>query len=97
MRPVQKFSKEYLELCQNMKQEEIVKFLEGFRLVNAARADFGRGALGKTKLISMKVEHHLLEAFKEQCRLFGVPYQTQIKRLMAEWLTAKAGVIRQKD
>lgn len=42
--------------------------------------------LGKSKLISMKVPEPLLEAFREKSQVLGVPYQTQIKVLMKEWL-----------
>jgi predicted DNA binding CopG/RHH family protein len=34
----------------------------------------------------MKVPEDLLSAFKARARLSGVPYQTQIKKLMVEWL-----------
>ena len=40
----------------------------------------------KSRLISMKVPEPLLEAFKTKARLTGIPYQTQIKRLMNAWL-----------
>lgn len=42
--------------------------------------------LGKSKLISMKVPEPLLEAFKQKSQVLGVPYQTQIKVLMKDWL-----------
>ncbi len=38
------------------------------------------------RLISLKVPESLLDAFRGRCRLEGVPYQTQIKRLMSDWL-----------
>ena len=34
----------------------------------------------------MKVPNDLLELFKQRARLEDVPYQTQIKRLMRQWL-----------
>lgn len=43
--------------------------------------------LGKSKLISMKVPQNLLDAFKEKSDYLGVPYQTQIKKLMKDWLS----------
>lgn len=80
MRPVQYFTKEYLDQCRKMKPEQIVRFLEDFRTLR-------RGApLPKSRLISMKVPEPLLEAFKTKSRLNGSPYQTQIKRLMQDWL-----------
>lgn len=42
--------------------------------------------LGKSKLISMKIQEPLLEAFREKSQVLGVPYQTQIKILMKDWL-----------
>jgi len=80
MRPLQYFSKAYLEQCRSMKSEQIVQFLDEFRLLRS----LGRPA--KSRLISMKVPEPLLEAFKVKARLNGTPYQTQIKRLMKAWL-----------
>lgn len=42
--------------------------------------------LGKSKLISMKIQEPLLDAFKQKAEFIGVPYQTQIKVLMKDWL-----------
>jgi predicted DNA binding CopG/RHH family protein len=61
--------------------EQILTFLEDFRRLHGAAA-----RLGKSRLISMKVPEPLLSAFKTKARLSGVPYQTQIKRLMSDWL-----------
>ena len=80
MRPVQYFSDEYLEQCKQMKPADILRFLDEFRrLYSPARR---RGS----RLISLKVPEDLLEAFKAKARLHDVPYQTQIKRLMTEWV-----------
>ena len=84
MKAVQKFSKEYLELCKKMRPEQIAQFLENFRLIHAKSGE--RSPRTRTRLISMKVEEPLLEAFKRQCELLGVPYQTQIKKIMRDWL-----------
>ncbi len=81
MRPVQYFSKEYLERCRSMRPEQIIRFLDDFRLLHAPRE-----RPPKSRLISMKVPEPLLESFKTKARLTGVPYQTQIKRLMRDWL-----------
>ena len=81
MRPVQYFSSEYLEQCRAMKPEHVVRFLEDFRVLHG-----GAARSPKSRLISMKVPVPLLEAFKARARLEGVPYQTQIKRLMSIWL-----------
>jgi predicted DNA binding CopG/RHH family protein len=81
MRPLQKFSTEYLEECRRMSTEEILVFLENFRILHAERTE-----ASKSRLISIKVPEPLLEAFKTRSRLSGVPYQTQIKKLMKAWL-----------
>lgn len=79
MKPVQSFADEYLERCREMSADEIARFLDEFRRIH------GRPKC-PSKLISMKVPEDLLSAFKTQARLRGVPYQSQIKRLMAQWL-----------
>lgn len=81
MRPVQHFSPDYLKLCRLMRPEQIVQFLDDFRMLHA-RPEF----TPKSRLISMKVPEPLLGAFKIKARLSGIAYQTQIKRLMSHWL-----------
>jgi predicted DNA binding CopG/RHH family protein len=78
-RPVQFFSDEYLERCRAMKPGEVLEFLESFRLLHAR-------ASSRSRLISLKVPESLLDAFRARCRLEGLRYQTQIKRLMSDWL-----------
>ena len=78
-RPVQYFSDEYLERCKQMSPDEIVKFLDDFRRIHS-------GQPATSKLISMKVPEDLLNTFKTKAKLNGVPYQTQIKRLMTAWV-----------
>ena len=80
MRAVQYFSKEYLEQCKGMKPADILRFLDEFRRLYSPAARRG------SRLISLKVPENLLDAFKAKARLHDVPYQTQIKRLMTEWL-----------
>lgn len=79
MRPVQKFSAEYLERCKEMSPGEIVRFLDEFGRVHGRERS-------KSRVISMKVPEDLLGAFKTKARLHKVAYQTQIKKLMMEWL-----------
>ena len=81
MRPVQYFSEEYLERCRAMSPEQVLRFLEDFRVLHAAGAQ-----PAKSRLISIKVPEPLLESFRTKARLNGTPYQTQIKRLMSAWL-----------
>lgn len=83
MKAVQKFTVEYLEQCKKMKPEQIVKFLDDFRKIHGQSV--AQQIKVKTRLISIKVEEDLLATFKAQCQLLGVPYQTQIKKLMRKW------------
>lgn len=79
MRPVQRFSDEYLATCREMTPGQIIRFVEDFRLLH------GRAQL-RSRLISLKVPEDLLEAFKTRARLERRPYQTQIKTLMRAWV-----------
>ena len=80
MKALQKFSKEYLDQCRELKPDEIIAFLENFRELIAGQRQ------GKSRLISIKIPEPLLEAFRTKARLVKIPYQTQIKHLMIEWL-----------
>lgn len=80
MRPIQYFSPEYLARCREMTPEQILKFLENFRVMQASVRP------SKSRLISLKVPEPLLEAFKSMAGRAGTPYQTQIKRLMNDWI-----------
>ena len=79
MKAVQKFSGEYLARCREMSADEIVRFLDDFRRLHGRRRS-------QSRLISLKVPEDLLAAFRAKARLRGVPYQTQIKALMSDWL-----------
>ena len=78
-RPLQRFSDAYLERCRALSPEHVVRFLEDFRKVQGA-------VPARSRLISIRVPEPLLAAFKAQARLLGVPYQTQVKTLMRDWL-----------
>ncbi len=78
-RPIQYFSKEYLERAKELTPDQILQFLEDFQKLHTQVQE-------KCQLISMKIEPSLLHAFKTKCALMGVSYQTQIKKLMKEWL-----------
>ena len=82
MKTVQYFSRDYLERCRAMKPEQILRFLEEFRLLHGAARP------SKSRLISIKVPEPLLAAFKTKAQLSGTPYQTEIKRLMKAWVEA---------
>ena len=78
-KPIQYFSKEYLKRCEGMTPDQIIEFLENYRMLFANIPE-------KSQLISLKIEPSLLKAFKRRAELEGIPYQTQIKLLMKEWL-----------
>ena len=78
-KPVQYFTKEYLKRCSKMTPDQILEFLENYRQLVSAAPETCR-------LISLKIEPSLLNAFRNKAELEGVAYQTQIKRLMKEWL-----------
>ncbi len=61
----------------------IIKRFENLRFYHQLEA---KKEMGKSKLISMKIQQPLLSAFKEKSEFMGVPYQTQIKVLMKDWL-----------
>jgi predicted DNA binding CopG/RHH family protein len=75
---VQYFTDQYLERCRGMTADQVIRFLEDFRKLHAQRPS-------RSKLISLKVPADLLETFRQRAELAGVPYQSQIKRLMREW------------
>jgi len=78
-KPTQFFQDEYLQRCEGMNPEQIIEFLEGFRELSVQKPE-------KCKLISIKIPPSLLNAFKAKSAIKGVPYQTQIKKLMQDWL-----------
>ncbi len=67
---------------RKMSTKGILEFLEGFRRL----AGQGR-AKPRTKLISLKVDEALLEAFKGRAALENKKYQTLIKELMRAHLS----------
>lgn len=76
---VQYFTKEYIERCSEMTTDQILEFLEDYRLLVSNVPE-------KCKLISLKIEPYLLNAFKQKASLEGCHYQTKIKQLMRDWL-----------
>ena len=80
MKTVQNFTTEYLEQTADASPEQVLQFLEDFRLLNAPSAS--------SKPISLRVPEPLLAAFKQRCAMEGVPYQARIKELMQRWLQA---------
>jgi uncharacterized protein (DUF4415 family) len=82
MKPVQYFSGEYLEQCRMMTSDDIIRFLEDFRLLHGHKP-------APSKLISMKVPQDLLDAFRAKAKMNNTPYQTQIKQLMRSWVVGE--------
>jgi predicted DNA binding CopG/RHH family protein len=80
MRPVQYFSDESLAHSAKLTPEQTLQFLEDFRLLLAAAQQ-----PQQSTLISLRVPDPLLRLFKLKAAAAGTPYQTQIKRLMAQW------------
>ena len=76
---VQYFNKEALERTKGMKPEQIIEFLENYRKLMSKPPE-------KCRLISMKIEPSLLTGFKKKAGERGIPYQTQIKALMRDWI-----------
>ena len=81
MKALQTFSADYLRQCRKMRPEQIVEFLETFRSIQSTNL-----FEGESKLISIKIPKALLRVFRKKCDIQNVPYQTQIKILMKQWL-----------
>ena len=79
MKAIQHFSDEYLEQCRGMTPEQIIRFLDDFRLLHGYKP-------APSKLISMKVPEDLLITLKAKAKLSNTRYQTQIKALMRAWV-----------
>lgn len=58
-----------------------VQFIEDMQKLSSQVSD-------KSKLISIKIPENLLRSFKFECQAKNIPYQTQIKKIMWEWLEA---------
>lgn len=76
---LQKFSDERLEQDKQLSPTQIAQFLEDFR------EQFSDSS-NKSKLISIRVNERLLDAFKGECEKQNIKYQKKIKELMLEWL-----------
>ena len=83
MKTIQYFPEEYLARCKQLSTEQISRYLEDFRLINRPVKKT------ESRLISIKIEVDLLEAFKMKSRLDGVPYQSRIKKIMRDWISVQ--------
>lgn len=79
MKAVQHFSDDYLARCAGMTPEQVVRFLDDFRQLQVA-------APQPSTLISLRVSAPLLRLFRTKAAAEGVAYQTQIKKLMENWI-----------
>ncbi|MFT6387141.1 MAG: hypothetical protein ACJAUP_000511 [Cellvibrionaceae bacterium] len=77
----------------NINPYDVALYLDNFRLIQTTNLNTMMGTQTNTvkkrvpsKLISLKVPVDLLNAFKSKSKLENVRYQTQIKRLMMNWL-----------
>ena len=77
---LQRFSKTQLERGRTLSPSQVLRFIEDYRAIHLPRER------QRSKLISLKLSEPLLRAFKDKSQLTGVPYQSQIKALMRQWL-----------
>lgn len=82
MRAVQHFTDEQLRHGRSLTPEQVVEFLDDFRVLHGGRAL----SQGKSTQVNVRVPQALLRAFRTRAEALGVPYQAQIKRLMEEWV-----------
>lgn len=80
MRAVQRFTDEQLAYASTLSPEQVLRFLEDFRQLHAGRE------AGRSTSISLRVPDSLLRVFRHRAAAAGVPYQTQIKLLMEQWV-----------
>lgn len=78
-KPLHLFTPERLHRDREMTKGEIARFLHEFQALL-------QGDEGKRKLISLRVPDKLLSQFRKKAERVGVAYQTQIVRLMREWM-----------
>ncbi len=91
MKALQKFTDDYLTQCAEMSYDEIAQFLDDFRKVHGGQRQIQnqpptQAIKSPSKLISMKVPQDLLSVFRTKAALTSTPYQTQIKKLMLDWV-----------
>ena len=83
MKPVQYFNDDYLAQTRKATPEQVLAYLEQFRLLQGSSLE---ATPVKSKLISLKVHEDLLATFRARCEIEGLKYQSQIKVLMKRWL-----------
>ncbi len=78
-RPIQFFTKEYLDQAKKLTPTQIAEFVTQYQAVVASQE-------GKTKPISLRIPEELLKIFKTKSKLEGKKYQSQIVELMRQWV-----------
>jgi predicted DNA binding CopG/RHH family protein len=58
---------------------QVIKFIDDVQQMKKLTSS-------KSKLVSIKIPEGLLRVFRTKCELENIPYQSQIKILMEEWL-----------
>ncbi|MFN8846442.1 MAG: hypothetical protein ACK5V3_05410 [Bdellovibrionales bacterium] len=71
-------------MIKSLSHRLIIERFDNLRFYHRLEA---KKEFSKSKLISMKVPQNLLDAFKQKSEYVGIPYQTQIKKLMKDWLS----------
>ncbi|MFH2203735.1 MAG: BrnA antitoxin family protein [Elusimicrobiota bacterium] len=84
MKAIQKFTPEYLTQCRKLTPEQIVKWLDDVRILHV------RNVPAKSRPISIRIPENVLSSFRSKAELLGVPYQTQVNRLMREWVKGES-------
>lgn len=78
-RPIQYFSKSYLDQIKNITPTQAAEFVENYRQMIFSQPS-------KRKLISLRVPENILENFQQKAKLSGMKYQTMIVELMQKWI-----------
>jgi hypothetical protein len=81
---IQYMTEEQIEAGLTMNIRERLQFVEDFISLSLSAGP------SKSKLISLKVPEDLLRMFRRQCELNQVAYQTQIKKLMSDWVLKRS-------
>jgi len=82
MKTIQYFSEDYIKKTRHATPEQILNFLEQFRLMQSPSKNIN----SCSKMISLKITEDLLKTFRAKCEIEGIKYQTQIKNLMSQWV-----------
>ena len=79
---LQYFTDEYLKECKKLSPTQIAQYLEDFRQLHSLSEQAQKPSI----LISIKMPPELLGALKLKAKLNNIAYQTQIKKLIKDWV-----------